>query len=254
MDRQAGRIEPGAVVAASDGHLGTVKETIAVPGSGHLAYLVVGRGLLDEPITVPAAAIEAIPSPHEVRLHITRAEAAERGAVWSPDARLASQHGQELRIPIVEERLHAGVRPVDLGELIIHTTVETEEQAIRQAVTRDDLIVERIPIDREIAAPVAPRHEGEWLVIPIMREVLVVQKRLVLAEEVRIRTRQVTEEQVVRATVRRTAIEIEDATVHGVSMEDATVRGVRMEDASIHGATTTALPIADRPPGRPTTS
>ena len=145
-----------------------------------------------------------------------------------------------MRIPLLEERLTAGARPVDLGELRVHLGVDSEEQVIRQPVTRDDLIVERVVVDRVLEAPVEPRHEGEWLVIPIMREVLVVEKRLMLAEEVRIRTRQVTEEQVVRETVRRTRVDIEDATVHGVA--DATT-----------GGAVAAGPPGDAPP-RPASS
>jgi uncharacterized protein (TIGR02271 family) len=223
METRASRIERGALVAASDGHLGTVQEVIVAPETGELAYLVVNRGLLDAPVTVAADAIEAIPSAREVRVRLTRAEASELGAVGARESTLASQHGDELRIPLLEERLTAGARPVDLGELRLHLGVDSEEQAIRQPVTRDDLIVERIAVDRVLDAPVEPRHEGDWLIIPIMREVLVVEKRLMLAEEVRIRTRRVTEEQVVRETVRRTRVDIEDATVHGVS--EATMGG-----------------------------
>jgi uncharacterized protein (TIGR02271 family) len=217
METRASRIERGALVAASDGHLGTVQEVIVAPETGQLAYLVVNRGLLDAPIRVAADAIEAIPSPHEVRLRVTRAEAGELGAVGAPESTLASQHGDELRIPLLEERLTAGARPVDLGELRVHLGVDSEEQTIRQPVTRDDLIVERVVVDRVLEAPVEPRYEGDWLVIPIMREALVVEKRLLLAEEVRIRKRRVTEEQVVRETVRRTRVDIEDATAHGVA-------------------------------------
>jgi uncharacterized protein (TIGR02271 family) len=238
METRASRIERGALVAASDGHLGTVQDVIVAPETGALAYLVVNRGLLDAPITVAADAIEAIPSPHEVRLRLSRDEAADLGAVGAPEATLARQHGDELRIPLLEERLTAGARPVDLGELRVHLGVDVEEQAIRRPVTRDDLIVERVVVDRMLEAPVEPRYEGDWLIIPIMREELVVEKRLMLAEEVRIRKHRVTEEQVVRETVRRTRIDIEDATVHGVA--GAPARG------AVPGG-----PIADAPPRPP---
>ena len=216
MDQDETRIEPGALVTASDGPLGTVRQVVVQPETGDLAYLVVGRGLLDEPVLVPAEAIETVDGPHAVHLWLTRAEAAEQGAQWSGESDLGTRQGQTLRIPILEERLRVGKRQVDLGELRIHTSVDHEEQTISQPVTRDDLVVERVAIGRVLSEPVESRMEGNWLVIPIMREELVVQKRLVLVEEVRIGKRQVTEEQTLRETVRHTRIELEDATVHGI--------------------------------------
>jgi hypothetical protein len=58
--------------------------------------------------------------------------------------------------------------------------------------------------------------EGDWLVVPVMEEVLVVRKQLMLKEEVRIRRRPVTEPREVRETLRRERVELEDATRHGV--------------------------------------
>ena len=118
-------------------------------------------------------------------------------------------------MPVLAERLHAEVRPVDLGELRVTKRVEAAEETVRQAVERDELDVERVPVNRPREAPVAQRTEGEWLVLPVMEEVLVVRTQLMLKEELRVRTRRVTEEQEVRETVRRERVELEDATRHG---------------------------------------
>jgi uncharacterized protein (TIGR02271 family) len=234
MEPRMGRVEPGAAAEASDGRLGTVDEVIVRPGTGELAYLVVRRGWSDEQVTIPADLIESIRSPREVHLRVTRDEAREHGGGLVSDSALARDAGDGLRIPILEERLVPGKRPVDLGELRIHKYVEEVEEVISQPVTRDDLVIERVPINRPLEAPVEPREEGEWLVVPIMEEVLVVQKRLMLAEEVRIRKRQVSEAQEVRGTVRRERVELEDATVHGV-------RGLR-EAADPRGRVRTRAP------------
>jgi uncharacterized protein (TIGR02271 family) len=217
MDSQQEQVEPGAVVQASDGRLGTVDEVIVRPQTGELAYLVIRRGWSDQVLTIPADLIESIPSRREVRLRVSRDEAREQAASTPSEALLAKAEGNVLRIPVIEERLRATKRQVDLGELRIHKYIEELEEVIRQPVTRDDLVVERVPINRQLDAPVESRTEGDWLVIPIMEEVLVVQKRLMLAEEVRIRKRQISEEQEIRETVRRERVELEDATVYGVS-------------------------------------
>lgn len=223
------QVEPGASVEARDGRFATVEEVIVRPETGALAYLVVRRGWSDRWLTIPAELIEAIPSRHEVRLRVTREEARERAVSAPPEAFLASQRGDELRVPIVEERLVPAKRLVDLGEVRLHKSVEQVEDVVQQSVTRDDLVIERVAANRPLEAPLEPRVDGDWLVIPIMEEVLVVQKRLMLIEEVRIRKRQLTEEQEVRELVRHERVEIEDATVYGIDGQRAATDTARLE-------------------------
>ena len=211
------RIEPGAAVEAVDGRLGTVDEVILHPDGGGIAYVIVRRGWSNEQLLVPAELIQAVNGPREVRLSVGREEARHRAQeVPSEALLLARDRGTEVVIPIVEERLIPGKRTVDLGELRIHKHIDEVEEAVRESVTREDLIVERVQINQAIDAPVATRQEGEWTVFPIMREVLVVKKQLMLAEEVRVKTARVTEEQEVREVTRHERLELEDATVHGV--------------------------------------
>ena len=54
------------------------------------------------------------------------------------------------------------------------------------------------------------RHEGDTMIIPVVEEVLVTEKRLVLREEVRVTRRQRFDTVAVRDTVRREVIEVED--------------------------------------------
>ena len=215
MERQTMAVEPGAAVEARDGRLGTVDEVIVRPETGELAYLVIQRGWTGEQLVISAALIDRIASPREVRLRATREEARAQ-TTDVPREAFARASGGELRIPLVEERLVPSKRLVDQGEVRIHRHVEDVEEVVREPVTRDDLVIERVAVNRPLEAPIEARYEDDWLVIPVMEEVLVVQKRLMLKEEIRVRKRQVTEAQEVRATVRRQRTEIEDATVHGV--------------------------------------
>jgi uncharacterized protein (TIGR02271 family) len=211
-------VRPGAPVEATDGRLGTVEEVVVRPETGELASLVVRRGWTDRLLHVGAALVDRLDA-GGVLLRVSREEAERRGAGVPQEVAggsLARQAGDRVVVPILEERLRADTRTVDLGELRIHKRVETEEARVTQAVTRDDLIVERVPIGRPLEAPAASRIEGDWFVVPIMEEVLVVHKQLVLKEEVRIRRQPVTESREVRETLRRERVELEDATRDGV--------------------------------------
>ena len=87
-------------------------------------------------------------------------------------------------IPVVEESL-----TVDKGGYRIVKTVSVREQWVDEPLTSQTQHVERRPIGRllpTLDAP-APRQEGDTLIVSIVEEVLVTEKRLMLKEELHIR-------------------------------------------------------------------
>jgi uncharacterized protein (TIGR02271 family) len=135
-----------------------------------------------------------------------RAAATTTGATDGASAEL----GGETRVPLREERLEFSTRDIDLGEIRIHKTVEATEESRRGPLTREDVQIERVRVDRPVNAPEERRQEGDWLIIPIMEEVFVVQKQLLVTEEIRIRKQPVTEEHEVREVIRRERATVED--------------------------------------------
>jgi stress response protein YsnF len=59
--------------------------------------------------------------------------------------------------------------------------------AIDEPVVYEDVVVERVPVDRLVPRPIPPQRKGDTLVLSVIEEVLVKQLRLV--EEVRITKR-----------------------------------------------------------------
>jgi uncharacterized protein (TIGR02271 family) len=122
-----------------------------------------------------------------------------------PDAIERQEHGtlifrgsfdelaDSVVVPVMEEELRVGKRVVETGRVRIHKTVHEHEEVVDEPLMREEYDVERVPVDEFVDAPVGPRHEGETLIVPVLEEVLVVEKRLVVREELRI-TRRRTEE------------------------------------------------------------
>ncbi|HYO81552.1 MAG TPA: YsnF/AvaK domain-containing protein [Bryobacteraceae bacterium] len=98
----------------------------------------------------------------------------------------------ETVIPVIEEEFSIHKRELQSGKVRIHKKVDTREIPVEEVLRTNDVSIERVAVDRLIAEPVEPRYEGETLVLPVMEEVLVVEKRLLLREEIRI-TRRVQE-------------------------------------------------------------
>ena len=112
-------------------------------------------------------------------------------------------------ILLVEEHLTVGKRVVETGRVRVTTTVEERTETIAAELLRENVVVERTPINREIEATPEVRWEGDTFIVPIVEEVLVVEKRLVLKEELRIRPQKSTEHVEQPVVVRRTVASIE---------------------------------------------
>lgn len=113
-------------------------------------------------------------------------------------------------IPLVEEIVHLGKRTAETGRVRVSLTTETVEETLRETLRSRRAEIERVPLGREVSEAPATRQEGNVIIVPVVEEVLVVVRRLVLKEEIRLRlidseesVEQPTQRRVQRATVER---------------------------------------------------
>lgn len=112
------------------------------------------------------------------------------------------QRGKELVVPIIEETIQVEKRTVTTGGVRITKQVREREEVIDTPLLRERVEVERVAVNRYIDTPATVYYEGETMVIPVVEEVLVVEKRLVLKEEIRITKYHSTEPSSQRVVVR----------------------------------------------------
>lgn len=93
-------------------------------------------------------------------------------------------------IPVIEEQLHINTVWQETGRVQVSKTVTEEAVDFNLPVTQEEVIMERKPINQYVeTAPAASRYEGDTLIIPVIKEVLVVEKKLMLVEELHISKR-----------------------------------------------------------------
>lgn len=92
-------------------------------------------------------------------------------------------------IPVIKEEAQVTKKQVTRGRVHIQKKVHEHEEVIDQETYQDIVNVERVPINQVVDTPPQVRQEGDTMIIPVVEEVLVTEKRLLLKEEVRV-TRQ----------------------------------------------------------------
>ena len=96
---------------------------------------------------------------------------------------------EALVLPVVHEEIKVGKRLVDTGRGVrIHKTVSEQAHHIDQDLLRDAVEVRRVPVDKIVSLSEAPsaRQEGDTLIVPVLEEILVVEKRVRIKEEIHI--------------------------------------------------------------------
>jgi uncharacterized protein (TIGR02271 family) len=94
----------------------------------------------------------------------------------------------ERVIPLLREELEIDRRTME-RTIRIHKTVEERVETVEEPVVSESVEIDRVPVERFVDEAPPIREEGDVTIIPILEEVLVVEKRLMVREEVRIRRR-----------------------------------------------------------------
>lgn len=131
-----------------------------------------------------------------------------------------NEHDEEsrtLHIPLAEEELEAHVYQRQEGVVRFSKRVETDPVETQVEVRSDDVFVERLPRDEIVTTPRSPWYEGDTMIIPVYEERLVMEKRLVLTEEIHVRRTVKTEQVDIQDTVRREVVDIETERTPDVS-------------------------------------
>lgn len=96
-------------------------------------------------------------------------------------------------IPIVHEHVVINKEIVETGRVRVHKTVTEEEATVNIPMVQESYQIDRVPINKVYETPPpAMRYEGDTIIIPVLREVVVVQKHYEVIEEVRL-TKRTTE-------------------------------------------------------------
>jgi uncharacterized protein (TIGR02271 family) len=123
--------------------------------------------------------------------------------------RLSDQAAETRVLPIIEERATIRREIVETGRVRLTRHVHETEQEVTVPVQHDEVQVERVPLNITLPAGAtapATRYEGDTLIIPVLREVAVVETRLLLVEELRITKQQLTTQYTETVPLRREEI------------------------------------------------
>jgi uncharacterized protein (TIGR02271 family) len=129
--------------------------------------------------------------------------------------------GPAAVIPVVAEEVEVRKRRVETGRVRVTKVVTEREEVVDEPLLREEVDVRRVAVNRVVDGPVPVRQEGDTMIVPLLEEVLVVEKRLMLKDELHITKTQVTERRPERVTLRSEEVRVDRVADPGRPQTDA---------------------------------
>ena len=126
------------------------------------------------------------------------------------DQQQFNQDENSVTIPVIEETVHLEKKIIETGKVKISKIVNVDTETFNLVHIQDDIQIERIAINEFVQSPPPPlRYEGDTIIIPVLKEVMVTEKRLLLIEEVRITKRKIESKEIQEVVLRKEEIKVQ---------------------------------------------
>ena len=88
---------------------------------------------------------------------------------------------------LLAEEVHVTKETRETGRVHVSTQTHEREALIAEDLARERVEIETIPVGRRINAVPEVRQDGDTTIVPVVEEILVVERHLMLKEEIRIK-------------------------------------------------------------------
>jgi uncharacterized protein (TIGR02271 family) len=111
-------------------------------------------------------------------------------------------------IPIIHEQVTFDKRVIETGQVRISKRTVEHEELVDVPLFREEVSIERVPVNQFVNEAPPVRHEGDTMIISVVEEQVVLQKRLVLVEELRVRKQIIEDHKPQQVTLRKEELEV----------------------------------------------
>jgi len=111
-------------------------------------------------------------------------------------------------IPVIEEEITVGKQVVESGKVRISKQAREIEKLVDIPLLHEEVSIERVAMNQIVQERLAVRYDGDTLIIPVIEERVVIQKQLVLVEELHVKKQTIETNQQQRVTLLKEEIEV----------------------------------------------
>ena len=123
--------------------------------------------------------------------------------VFSAEQQKLDLTGEDLVLPLHVEELVVARRQIVRSVVRVATKTNLVDKLVEEDLLQERVEVERVPVGHYIDAFPPVREEGDLTIMPVVEEVLVIERKYLLKEEVHIRRIRTTERHLETVQIRQ---------------------------------------------------
>ena len=126
-----------------------------------------------------------------------------------PENKQSTVPGEQVIIPVVHEQVSIDKKVVETGKVHISKVVYEDVERYNIPYIEENISVERVPKNELLdSVPPAVRYEDDVMIIPVLKEVAVVEKRIMLVEELRVTKTRTEKNQTHDVSLRKEEVQV----------------------------------------------
>ncbi len=119
------------------------------------------------------------------------------------------QDDQHNSLKVIEEQVHIDKQVIEKSKVRLSKKVHEENETVSVSVKSEEVKVEKLEVNKYVDEVPQVRYEGNTMIVPVMKEVLVIEKKLLLVEEFHITKYITTKEEEKTIPLRKEEVIIE---------------------------------------------
>jgi len=130
------------------------------------------------------------------------------------------REAEGMTVPLYAEEASLAKRTIETGYVKVSVATDLKENLVRELITNEKAEIKRVPIGKVLQQAPEAKVEGDTTIVPVVEEVLKVERQLILKEEIhirRVRTSHIHQE---RVTLREQKVTIAHEPVNRIDGRD----------------------------------
>lgn len=112
-------------------------------------------------------------------------------------------------IPVLQEEVKVTKKIIETARVHLSKTITEATESFDIPIAEEEIVVKRVPKNEWIdSMPAASRYEGDVMIIPVLKEVAVLEKRLMLVEEIHVSKLKTERIETHKAVVRKEEVNV----------------------------------------------